>query len=339
MSLSEEQRKKLYDEHAMDGAHQQSYNSRDAGGFKGIFDREKCQKYGVNFWKPQAGEHLIDILPYLSGENAPYVDGVKAKPDSPAYVVDIYVHQRVNVNNDQYICLTKSYRKPCPICEAMEKGDYSAEELDEMRPKRRTIYAIMDLDATSKGIQIWELAHWFMEKKLQYRAKRPRGGGYVNYSHAKNGKSIAFSITGSGLKKAFEGHDFIDRDGPIDEEILAKVPCLDDLLHIPEYDEVKRAFESMQEEEPEEKQERGPEPERTMKYAPEPEHEHPGDKEEVKEGKPDEGNKCPIGVTFGADFDQYEDCDECVVRVECKREKEGPPKDNVTPMPRRRKKE
>jgi len=339
MSLSEEQRKKLYDEHAMDGAHQQSYNSRDAGGFKGIFDREKCQKYGVNFWKAQPGEHLIDILPYLAGENAPYVDGVKAKPDSPAYVVDIYVHQKVGINNDQYICLQKSYRKYCPICDEMEKGEYTPEELDGMRSKRRVIYAVLDLDATSKGVQIWETSHFKMEKKLQYRAKRPRGGGYVNYSHAKNGKSIAFTVLTDQYKN-YDGHDFIDRDGPIDEDLLAKVPCLDDLLHIPDADEVKRAFFGQEGDEPEQEmvKEREPELERTMKYAPEPEHES-GDKEEVKEVATNKSNKCPIGVTFGADFDQYEDCDECVVRVECKREKEGPPKDNVTPMPRRRKKE
>jgi hypothetical protein len=325
MGLSAEQRKKLYDDHSMDDAHKRSYDSKDAGAYKDIFDRSQCTKYNVSFFKPAATEHLIDILPYLAGKNAPFVQGAKTLEGSPAYLVDVYVHRGVGVNEDQYICMARSYNKPCYICEQRNNTDLSTEEIEALRPKRRTVYAIWDRDAEGKGVQVWEVAHWYMEKKLQARAKRPRGGGYVNYSHPKRGKSISFSITAKGEFKEYDGHDFVDRDDEIPEEILEKVPPLDELLHLPSYEEVKVAYlcTARDEEEEIDEQEEFEEESGADNLI--------SEKEEIKKEKVEKEAKekvCPIGAVFGKDFDEYEDCDECNIRLDCKSVKEGdePPK-------------
>jgi hypothetical protein len=325
MSLSKEQQKKLYDDDSLDTAHKQSYDSRDAGGYKDIFDRSKCT--GITFWKPASTEHLVDFLPWFCGPNYPYVQGIKLPEGTPTYLVDVYVHRGVGANEDQYVCLAKSYGKACPICEYRSSSpDLSAEEIESLRPKRRTVYAVWDRDNESKGVQIWEVAHWYMEKKLQYRAKRPRGGGYVNYSHPKRGKSVAFTIVAKGEFKDYDGHDFVDRDEPIPVEILSSVPCVDDLIYTPSYKEVKEVFFSGLSK---------------------------GDGEEAIEERSSEStidthqeekikdidtkiSICPIGVNFGKDFNEYEDCDECVVKIECQAKNQELEEQKTPTPPRRR---
>jgi hypothetical protein len=326
MSLSEEQKKKLYEENAMSDAHKRSYETRDSGSFKDIFDRGKCGN--ITFWKPVPNEHIIEILPWFAGENYPYIQGRKLKEGTPTYLVDVYVHRNVGANDDQYICLAKSYNKPCPICEFRNSGDLSAEEVEALRPKRRTVYAIWDRDAESKGVQVWEVAHWYMEKKLQYRAKRPRGGGFINYSHAKLGRSISFTITAIGKNREYEGHDFIERESPIPEEILEKVPCLDELLYIPEYKEVQDAFlGGMSDKGEEEIQPIEEESPYTIATGTTPILPEVG---EVKV------RICPIGQKFGQDFDEFEDCDGCSVRADCEKAKEGEVEPPPPVLPTRR---
>jgi hypothetical protein len=133
------------------------------------------------------------------------------------------------------------------------------------------------------------------------------------------------------MKREYEGHDFIDRKVPIPEEILAKVPPLDQLLYIPDYKEVKDAFlGGAASKSGSEELKKDSEFEEGSSYeAPEPSTELKDSEEQ-----PTSSNKCPIGVIFGDDFDNFEDCDGCAVRLECKAVKEAP-KD--VPKPRRRK--
>ena len=222
---------------------EQSHNSRDSyGGFKSIFK----EGLDVTFWDCREGTHLIDILPYQAGENDPY-----NKPGDYTYVLDVWVHYGVGPNDDSYICLAKTYGKPCPICEhkreLQKQGDVDEDEIKALNPKRRVIYAIICYDSEKeedKGVQIWEVAHFFMERHLSELAKNPRTGGFILFADpTSEGKSIQFTKRGRGAGNVeFIGHKFVDRDYDIPDEILDQVPCLDELIHIPTYEEVYEAF-------------------------------------------------------------------------------------------------
>ena len=314
-----------------------SYQNKDYGGFKGIFSPDKVK--GMTFWKPGPGQHIFDILPYIAGTQNP-----RRKKGKAAYVVDVFTHRGVGPNEDQYICLAKSYNEPCPICEyraeRVKEGDATEEELKALKPSRRVIYAIWDGDDQKKGVQIYEVAHWFMENPIQSIVKKPkRGGGLseaIDFPHPDNGKSVAFEIKAVGKNRDYTGHQFVDRDEPIPDEILETVPVVDELLHIPSYEEVHAAFfgasadvveeiaggrEEVEEEVEElEVEEEGEELPEVV------------EEEEVvapvvvkKELKPKPLSKkvvleCPFseyGAEFGVSYDQYQECGECAVRVEC----------------------
>lgn len=319
---------------------EESYQNKDYGGFKGIFSPEKVK--GMTFWKPGPGQHIFDILPYIAGTQNP-----RRKKGKAAYVVDVFTHRGVGPNEDQYICLAKSFNEPCPICEyraeRVKEGDATEEEIKALKPSRRVIYAIWDGDDQKKGVQIYEVAHWFMENPIQSIVKKPkRGGGLseaIDFPHPDNGKSVAFEIKAVGKNRDYTGHQFVDRDEPIPDEILEAVPVVDELLHVPSYDEVHAAFFGASSEVVEEIAGGREEVEEEVE---EPEIQEPEVVEEVelpevveeeavapvvvkKELKPKAKAKevvleCPFaeyGAIAGESFDQYQECGECDIRTEC----------------------
>lgn len=237
-----ERRKQMKEE--MASRLQESYNSKDGSGkFKSIFIKEKLGN--VPMWKCSEDEHFINIIPYIAGKNNPTV-----KEGKLAYNLDIQVHRKVGVNEDSYICLARTYGKKCPICEEQaelrKQDDYDDKYVKSLNPTRRVIYNIECLDSdkeSRKGIQLFEVSHWLFEKELAELAKKPRGGGFVLFSDPDDGKIVFFRKSGSGpTNTEYKAFKFEERTEIVSDDVLDAALCLDELIHIPSYEEVKNAF-------------------------------------------------------------------------------------------------
>jgi hypothetical protein len=208
------------------------------------------------------GDHGVDILPYLAGPNDPHTP-----QGEPTYCLDIYAHSNVGPGDEWFVCLFRNWKQPCPICEYRNQlmknpppEDADARTLTRhddlvkaLNAKRRVTYNIVEMtnqETEDKGVQVWEIAHFFMEKELQTLAGRgkARGKGYIFFAHPEEGKTVWFSRTGIGAKStAYGGYAFEDRiiDGvayvPRQEDLDA-VFCLDEHIYIPTYDEVHGKF-------------------------------------------------------------------------------------------------
>src|SRR3990170_10002 len=227
---------------------QESYEKRDdSGQFKNIFKDEYVSK----LWKCGEGEHLIDIIPFLAGDHDP-----NTKPGEPNYVLILMVHYQVGANQNAYVCPARNYNKSCPICEYREEvrrqEDYDEDLVKELTPKRRSIYNILCYDndkEENKGVQIFDAAHWFMEKHIAPLAKTPvRGAGkstdmYVAFSDPDTGKSISFTRKGTKRNSEFLAHKFVDRNYQIPDEVLDAAFILDDCVNYSSYDEINLAFQ------------------------------------------------------------------------------------------------
>ena len=227
---------------------QESYEKRDdSGQFKNIFKDEFASK----LWKCGEGEHIIDIIPFPAGNHDP-----NTKPGEPNYVLILWVHYGVGVNQDAYVCQARNYNKQCPICEYREEvrrqEDYDEELVKELTPKRRSIYNILCYDSEKeegKGVQIFDAAHWFMEKHIAPLAKTPtRGAGkstdmYVAFSDPDTGKSISFTRKGTKRNSEFLAHKFVDRNYVIPDEVLDAAFVLDECINYATYDEINQAFQ------------------------------------------------------------------------------------------------
>lgn len=201
----------------------------------------------LKLWKCREGEHLIDIIPFIAGANHLQVDQGK-----PTYVLDSWVHQKVGINENDYLCLTRNYGEPCPVCEHLANKrlgnltDKEEKALSKKGPKRRCLYNIVCRDSAreeDKGVQIWEVAHFLFEEKILAIARQPRGGGFIPFSSLDNGRTICFERRGSGPENTqYLGYKFVDRQEPISDECWKSAYILDELLHRPDYAEVHEAL-------------------------------------------------------------------------------------------------
>jgi hypothetical protein len=287
---------------------EESYRTKDGYSYKTIFDDDKLAEYGVQLWRPAPSDHFIDIIPYRMGDKDPRVLTGKAKVGSPTYLVQVYTHRGIGLAQGIYICLNRTLGKSCPICEyIVEQG--SNTELDDdvinaLRPSKysTSVYNIWDRDAESKGVQVWAVSSFFMERHLQQRSV-PRTGGKITFAYEgagpDGGRHIKFTLTQKGRNQEYTGHDFEIRTTPIPKHILEQAYVLDQLLYIPTYEEVHAAF-------------------------------YGG--ENIKnplEEQIEEVNTTDIGgerlgcEELGKNFGAYEECDSCPTAEKCKDEMES----------------
>jgi hypothetical protein len=288
----------------------ESHDTKDQGLFGGSIFKADAN---LPMWKCTEGKHYIDVIPYIAGPNHPRV-----KEGRVAHNLDIWVHYQIGPNNLPFVCLAKNYNQPCPICDYRKEleGSEQADEdvLKSFLPKRRTIYNIVVYDNNKeeeKGIQVWDVSHFFFEQKIASIAERPRQGGFVNWPDPDDGKQVMFERKGSGANNTqFLGHAFVDRDYTIDDEILKEAICLDDLIIIPDYEEVETILHGRaavkKEEIKEEKQEEQKSGRRPLR--------------QQKEVEKTEEPECPGDL--GKDIDKFDQCQECKKYDDCANEYE-----------------
>lgn len=218
------------------------------GKFGRFYAAPKGSSAPLKIWKCKEGEHIIDIIPFLAGPKHHQV-----REGEPTYLLDIWVHQKVGMDENDIVCLARNYNEPCPICEylnakRLEKDltEEAEDALKALNPKRRCLYNVICYDSTreeDRGVQLWEVAHFLFEKKILSVARNPRGGGFVPFSSPDNGKSIYFEREGSGVTNTqYLGHKFIERQTAITDESLEEAYILDELITKFPYEEIKEMF-------------------------------------------------------------------------------------------------
>jgi hypothetical protein len=346
---------------------QESYDKKDDSGRYGTFFKAKSELGDKEFWKCGEGEHQIDIIPWIAGSNYPS-KSYDIKEGDIAIVLDIWIHYNVGPNEDSVVCPARNYGKPCPICEHIneirKRDDLDEDEIKERTkektPKRRSIYQIVCYDSNdeeNKGVQIWDVAHFFMERHLTELSQKPKRGGFIAYADPDEGKQVYFKRKGQGqFNTEYMAHQFLDREYIIDDAILDSTISLDEAVVVLSYNELKRKYWGSEdvpatgptEEEEEQEQPKTTRPARKPPVTDEdvkagavtgdpdiePEQQEaeqprrrvrkPAQKEEdKKEDKQEQDNQCPAGGVFGVDIDKpLPECDDCKVWDDCAREAE-----------------
>ena len=319
-----------------------------AGRWGTVFDRDKVPS-GRQFWPCKEGSHIIDVIPFAAGPNFPPI--TRVKEDDIEYRVDVWVHQGVGPTDEQYVCPAFMFKKPCPICEylAQEKAAgrrLPKEEYSATRAKNRTMYLVWVHDTPEderKGIQIWEIASFFFQDKLDEIAQDPRGRGMILFEDLDIGKNISFRKKSKGENQVeYTGHQFLDRDVPIPDEIVEQSFSLDTIIKWEsDYDEMHKLFHQSRKtvgKRPPERTERDEQPDKTGEDEPVEQPDTPVETQQVAneeqaetqtkvsppadEKVPEETQEgkqvCPGGGTFGLDIDKLDMCaNQCDIWDDC----------------------
>jgi hypothetical protein len=249
---------------AMRKKQEQDMKNRDFGGMGG--DWLNTSKYGdVQFFSPKPKKvYKLDIIPFvIKTKNNP----AGLKPGYQDYVLDVWVHRKIGAGKKDFLCLAKTYGRPCPICEEMEiqlKGGVEKEDLAEgLKPSRRVVYNVIDLKEEDKGIQLFSVSQWLFGKELleKIEFKQQDTGEKIFIADLEEGYTVSFRTVGKeGKYKGVEFKDFdlIKRDDAYDDEIINDAYSLDEMLVIPTYEEIKKVFLATDDEEEEEEEEVSP---------------------------------------------------------------------------------
>jgi hypothetical protein len=303
---------------------EESHTTKDSSGqFGSIF---KTDGPTLNMFKIVEGDHTIDILPFVVGENYPTRNYPNVKKGDLAYVLDVWVHYKVGPNQDAIVCPSRNYDKPCPVCEQINELRKSDEEEDTIKallPKRRAVYNVVSYDTPkeeAKGIQIMDASHFLLEHRIIELARRPQGGGMIPFADPDDGKQIFFRRKGTGATNTeFTAYQFIDRDYIISDETLEQTFSLDDLLTVKSYEEIHDLFWGTTREAISE-----PVPAEVIKPAsvrqpkPASTHKPEADKKPNEPQTPGAtATACPGGGVFGVDTDNLEKCGLCDLWDDC----------------------
>ncbi|MFA5394389.1 MAG: hypothetical protein WC346_00035 [Methanogenium sp.] len=316
-------RRELYRQEATQ-RHNENYSSlNDSGKFRDIYIPEK--KAGMKLWRCKEDDHEIYIVPYVTGKKHPRLP--EGRSD---FVLNVFVHRGVGINEDSYICLNRTFKQRCPICEYQaelrENENVDEDEVKALNPTKRSIYNIVCVDTPKdeeKGVQVFDVSHYLFTVPLEEMAHKKKGGGEVPYAHIDMGKIISFRKKGSKRNTEFTAFEFKVRD-EIPDEVLDAAVCLDEQLYIPTYEEVHEAFFESKGKEAAPEPERSAKEEKTEDTERKPKNTEKDVPESVTSKASDKGKveECPSGAVFGTDYNVYEECRSCDVRRDCRDKKD-----------------
>lgn len=227
-----------------------------AGG-GGMFESDGSDD--LKFFQSKAGEdHILDIVPYIAGENSPIDDlGDRKNPKGDyAYVLEFWRHGKLGPEGKKNaICLAKNFGKKCAVCEhRKELIDSGGDEdlIKDLKPSLRDLYNVIVYstpEEEAKGIQLWSVAHYYAETQFQKLAKKiQRRGSQAGdpytyyYLPDKEGRSIVYTQEGADNMYKLTGVRFEERNYELEDEILEKAHVLEDILRIPTSEEIHALY-------------------------------------------------------------------------------------------------
>ncbi len=300
---------------------------------------------GVSLWTPDKSKEgktsYFDIIPFQVGtDNYPWIktEGGEWKQllkDAWTYMLDVWIHKRVGADNATVICLSKSYRGECPVCqhmaelleEARDNKEKRSKIFKEKAPQRRIMYNVIVRDQGGdqerKGVQVFEFAYSWMEKELQIKAEKTRTRGPIYYADPDVGKTIILKIidkSSGGDTKWDVTVGFDDRVKPITDEELSGVVSLDTLIKVLDYDTFYKTYWQEDSKPAGRKAEASLPAQVTEGGAVEEGVQGDVESELTVEAEP---GVCPFeGAVFGQDHLKYQECDKCQNEPSCGKRKE-----------------
>jgi len=193
----------------------------------------------------KAGTRRVDIIPFIAGAGNPW-----AEKGELHYERTFWVHRGIGPNNDAYVCPAKTAKKPCPICEyrseLQKDPDANEDEIKSLAPKERQIFNVVDKAEPEKGIQIWDISFYLFGKLLDAEVRNAdEDEDFDLFADPEEGSTLKLGVA----EKSFAGATFYEVEtigfkprSELDEDLLEEALCLDDLVIVLPYDELKAIF-------------------------------------------------------------------------------------------------
>lgn len=201
---------------------------------QGSFQYNGAVKEELNQFRPHDNENSIRICP-------------PTWPNAPHYGYDIYLHYQVGPVKGTVVCLSKMFRKPCPICEFQAQCELKGrEDAKEYKPSKRVAVWLVDRKAAKpeEALGIWPMG-WTVDRDITLICKDRDSGALYHIDNPTEGFDVYFDKKGKEIGTTYTGIS-LSRNPSIIEakhlDFIAEHP-IPDCFILREYDEVKYMFE------------------------------------------------------------------------------------------------
>jgi hypothetical protein len=251
MALTLEQKKKLLKKSSENRA------KRHGGGeFFSYLNADLMREHKLSIaqFKKSDDPYYVNMLAYFAGTKDPNLE-----EGDDTYVLVTKCHNIETANGRRNVICPRAMfphkNLPCPICEKridlMANDPENEKVINSLKVKERELYYIQNdttTDEKSKGVQIMEIAAYFMGWKIKPLIKKGEGRGKgkpIDISDYENGRTISFSVgekkTEDGTMPDFTGYSLEKRD-PISDDLIDRVlelPPLDELIVVLSYEDLE----------------------------------------------------------------------------------------------------
>lgn len=190
----------------------------------------------------------LDIIPYVVSDKHHPDKQHGAEVGSLWHSRRYFIHRDVGSDTRAIICPSKTWGKPCPICDygkQRRKEGASKKELDTYWPKEKMMYNVIDTEGDKNKIFLYDVSYHNFTKQLDrelVEGEEDWGG----FAELENGYTLKarFSIE-TFNKNSFakcDRIDFVARKYDYDDRDVEDGLCLDDLLIEMPYAEIEELF-------------------------------------------------------------------------------------------------
>ena len=243
----------------------------------------------IKMFVPKEGENKIRIIQPLEVDDLGY------------YGREVHFHRGVGPMDHYYICLRRMRSQRCFICELQtsELWDEDPELAKTFYPDTRVLMWVLNLNSDDPDEPLlWSCAKSLAESILGQSHKKETEV-YTDVSHPTEGVPVFFDRKGKGLKTKYQNVQLGEEQTELEESLLDEIDYFDNLIIWPEYDQVKAAY-----------------------YGDEVEEDETSEHDDIPESVESSEEDQPDEDCFQKKFDEYEECDDCKWRDDCKPKKQ-----------------
>ncbi len=231
-------------------ASSKTWKDKQSAGFTSTYLR---LPKGATLYQPKAGAAYLDFLPYEVKKGRDEPGGNPHANSGFLYWERTYwIHRNVGPNQEAYVCLAKTMKKPCPICEErarIMKSDPDPEEekmAKDLLPKERQLFNVRE-KKSEKGVQLMEISFFnFGERLRDELANADEDDNWDMFFTCDQGKTlkVGWGEDSMGTTKFIRADSIHFKDRPeLDEDkTLEETHDLDACLIIKPYEELKDLF-------------------------------------------------------------------------------------------------
>jgi hypothetical protein len=199
---------------------------------------------GIGFFKEEQKSYRLDFMPFIAGKGNP-----RADEGEEYFERTFFVHRNIGPNQEWHLCIAKTFREPCPVCEfrAQQMADPDGDEvyIKALAPKERQLWLVRNLQEDPKQTLLWEISYHLFGKQLRDKIiNADEEDEYDYFADPADGKSVrvAFAQSDRGKWKEAVDIEFRQRKTSYDSDIAQEMPCLDNLLVATPYEKLKKLF-------------------------------------------------------------------------------------------------